>query len=481
MKKPDIILFTSDGMRLDSLGCMGNRAAWTPHMDALVQDGVAFRNAYCQSPVGVPGRCSVMTGLYPHTTGHRTMHFLLREDEPNLMKIMQEGGYEVIWAGRNDLIPGTRKRSECCDICFDGIHDTDTKGWTSYLNTTGKRMTIRSREPDYSFFNGSQNGQEKTDENCVLNILRYLDEKKKRNDGKPFFIYCSLSFPHVPYGVSQPWASLIDRDSLPPRKPWSADKPEMLLETSDRMNLHGWTQEEWNELRAVYLGMVAKWDSLLGMVITKLKELGRYDSTSVFVCSYHGDYTGDYDLVETLQNCFEDDLTNIPLIIKPAAQFACRPGITDAFAELVDLLPTIVEMSGMEPGYVMYGKSLLHVLAGDSEHKDAVFCEGGRPDGDAYAKESGHEDPHDPYWPRLSVQQMDGPHARATMIRMGNLKYTMRMHGKDELYDLSSDPDEIINQIDNPVYAQDILKMKLRMLEWYQQTADCIPSRKDSR
>ena len=76
---------------------------------------------------------------------------------------------------------------------------------------------------------------------------------------------------------------------------------------------------------------------------------------------------------------------------------------------------------------------------------------------------------------------MDGPHARATMIRMGNLKYTMRMHGKDELYDLSSDPDEIINQIDNPVYAQDILKMKLRMLEWYQQTADCIPSRKDSR
>lgn len=44
MKKPDIILFTSDGMRLDSLGCMGNRAAWTPHMDALVRDGVAFRN-----------------------------------------------------------------------------------------------------------------------------------------------------------------------------------------------------------------------------------------------------------------------------------------------------------------------------------------------------------------------------------------------------------------------------------------------------
>lgn len=96
MKKPDIVLFTADGMRLDSLACMGNRAAWTPHMDALVKEGVAFRNAYCQNPSVVAGRCSVMSGLYPHTTGHRSMHYLLRPDEPNLLRIMKDAGYEVI-------------------------------------------------------------------------------------------------------------------------------------------------------------------------------------------------------------------------------------------------------------------------------------------------------------------------------------------------------------------------------------------------
>ena len=481
MKKPDIVLFTADGMRCDSLACMGNQAAWTPYMDALVKEGVAFRNAYCQNPTVVPSRCSVMTGLYPHTAGHRTMHYLLRQDEPNLLKIMKEAGYEVIWAGKNDLIPADCDKSDYCDAWFDGVHDQDARKMNCHMNTICKRMTVHWSDTDYSFFNGPPAGHEKTDEKCVESVLRYLDEIKKRNDDKPFFIYCSLSFPHVPYGVSQPWYSLIDRDQLLERKPWCHDKPDMLVKTADRMNLHGWSQEDWDELRAVYLGMVAKWDSLLGKVVHKLKEHGFYDDTSIIACSYHGDYTGDYDIVETLQNCFEDALSNVPLIIKPAAQFSVKPRITDALVELVDLYSTILEMSGIPVDHVQYGQSMMHVLAGDDIHKDAVFCEGGRPYGDTYAMETGHENPLDPYWPRMSVQQMDDAHARATMIRMGNLKYTMRMLGKDELYDLIRDPGETVNQIDNPDYADQILRMKLRMLEWYQQTADCIPSHKDKR
>lgn len=481
MKKPDIVLFTADGMRLDSLACMGNHAAWTPHMDALVQEGVVFRNAYCQNPSVVAGRCSVMSGLYPHTTGHRSMHYLLRQDEPNLLRIMKDAGYEVIWAGKNDLIPSDVDKSEYCDAWFDGVHDQDARKINCHVNTTMKRMNARLSEQDYSFFNGVSTGQEKTDEKCVESILKYLDDRKERSNAKPVFIYCSLSFPHVPYGVSQPWYSLIDRDQLPERKPWCPDKPDMLVLTADRMNLHEWTTEDWNELRAVYLGMVAKWDSLLGKVVQKLKEHGFYDNTSIIACSYHGDYTGDYDIVETVQNCFEDVLTNVPLIIKPAAQFSVKPRITDALVELVDLSATILEMSDIQIDHVQYGESLMHVLAGDEVHKDAVFCEGGRPYGDIYAMENGHENPSDPYWPRMSVQQMDDAHARATMIRMGNLKYTMRMSGKDELYDLSIDPDETVNLIDQPSYEDDVLKMKLRMLEWYQQTADWIPSRKDIR
>ena len=139
-------------------------------------------------------------------------------------------------------------------------------------------------------------------------------------------------------------------------------------------------------------------------------------------------------------------------------------------------------MTGVELGYVQYGESLVHVLAGDEEHKKAVFSEGGRPNYDTPAKELGHDDPHDPYWPRLNVQhQDDGSHGRAVMMRMGNLKYTMREYERDELYDLDRDPDEQINEIDNPEYKEKLMEMKDYMLRWYQATADYVPDRKDVR
>lgn len=96
--------------------------------------------------------------------------------------------------------------------------------------------------------------------------------------------------------------------------------------------------------------------------------------------------------------------------------------------------------------------------------------------------ETGHYDPRDVYWPRISVQQEEGPqHTKATMIRMGDLKYIQRLYERDEPYDLKKDPAELKNEIDNPEYAEDVLKMKLRMMEWYQETTDFVPNRKDLR
>lgn len=482
MARPNILYFVADQMRADAQHYLGNPAASTPNLDALVEEGVGFRNAYCQNPVCVPSRCSFLSGLYPHTDGHRTMHFLQREDEPNILRTMKNAGYEVIWIGRNDVIPGTRSKEEYCDAYYDGVHLEDTKSVSLPMKIAGHGKPKEWNDDMYSFYIGKVPGYGKVDEGCVEACLRYLDEKAASGNDRPFFVYCTLSFPHPPYGCDDPWYSLIDRNSLPARKPWCPDKPEMLVKTADKQKLHDWDESRWNELRAVYLGMVAKWDHQLGQVMDKLKEHGFYDNTSVFAFSDHGDYTGDYDIVEKLQNCFENDLSNIPLVIKPAKQFTCVPRISNALAELTDLTATVAEMTGTDLDYVQYGKSLVHVLAGDETHRDAVFCEGGRPDGDDYARESGHEDPHDPYWPRLSTQQKDGgAHARAVMIRMGNLKYTKRMAGKSELYDLSKDPDELVNQIDNPEYSEEILKMKLRMLDWYEETCDCIPCRNDKR
>ena len=489
--RPNILYFVADQMRADTQHHLGNEASLTPNLDKFLEDGVSFRNAYCQNPVCVPSRCSFLTGLYPHTTGHRTMHYLQNPDEPNILKVMKKAGYEVIWIGRNDVVSSDRSKAEYCDEYYDGIHPENRVDFvrsTSNLGDFAGHSAIKNFNKDmYSFYFGKVPSERAgaADVGCVKACIDYLERKKKEGNDKPFFVYCTLMFPHPPYAVDDPWYSMFDREkvkNLWPRKPFVEDKPSMLKEVADNMDLHHWDEDRWAELRAVYLAMTAKWDSQLGEVSDKLKELGFYDDTSIFVFSDHGDYTGDYDIVEKLQNCFEDDLSNIPLVIKPAKRFECQPRITEALAELVDLSATVSEMTGVELDYVQYGQSLVHVLAGDDEHRDAVFCEGGRVHGDIPSMEIGHQDPRDVYWPRINVQQKEGPqHTKATMIRMGNLKYVQRLYERDELYDLEKDPDELVNIIDDPAYASEILKMQQRMLSWYQETADFVPNRKDLR
>lgn len=95
--------------------------------------------------------------------------------------------------------------------------------------------------------------------------------------------------------------------------------------------------------------------------------------------------------------------------------------------------------------------------------------------------EGGHG-PKSHYWPRLSTQCEEGPqHTKACMIRMVNLKYTYRLYEKDELYDLDKDPMELRNAIDDPAYSERLTEMKGRLLQYYMQTADFVPVKRDAR
>lgn len=491
-KKSNILLFVADQMRSDSLGHLGNPASMTPNLDRLTEEGVSFRNAYCQNPVCVPSRCSFLTGLYPHTMGHRTMHFLQNPDEPNILKVMKQAGYEVIWVGRNDVIPGNRTKEEYCSEYYNGVVMEDTKGESNNTFGLKRKSGIPAVSPEeddnyYSFYTGKLNKeevQESFDWNCMKSALDYLERRSKEADSPPFFLYVTLTFPHPPYGCEDPWYSSIDRKKLPPRRPCVGtlkDKPSMLYGINSRQNLNGWSEDRFDELRATYLAMVSRFDYQYGLISDRLKETGVYDDTNIIVFSDHGDYTGDYTITEKVQNCFENPISNVPLLIKPSREHECRPRITEALAELADIPETVADMAGISLPYKQFGKSLLDAISGLEFHKDAVFCEGGRLHGEEHCMEKGHG-PLSPYWPRLETQCSEGSeHTKAVMIRMGNLKYVRRLYETDELYDLEKDPMELNNVINDAEFQEEILKLKERMLTFFLETGDYVPNRKDIR
>jgi arylsulfatase A-like enzyme len=488
-KRPNLILFNPDQWRGDVLGHAGNPAAATPNLDRLVQtDAVSFTQAYCQSPVCTPSRCSFMTGWYPHVRGHRTMFHMLRPDEPNLLKTLKEAGYYVWWGGKNDLVPAQNSLEPYCSEKYhpprpvQPLWDLDQKNrWRgqpdsdSYFSFYVGRLEKKAAEPNRY-------------DSDWANVLGAVDFIRQAPADRLFCIYLPLNFPHPPYGVEDPWYSLIERQRIPARIPapdW-AQKPSLLRGIASLQNLQGWDESRWTELRATYYGMCARVDHQFGLVLDALCQAGLYDDTAMFFFSDHGDFTGDYGLVEKTQNTFEDCLVRVPFLVKPPAWVEIQPRACDALVELIDMPATVEALLGLQPAHTHFGHSLLPLIAGKTgEHRDAVFCEGGRLHGESHCMELESNidtPPGDLYKPRLIWQRGEGPeHTKAVMLRTPHFKYVRRLYETDELYDLRRDPQELHNRIADPALASELTALKERLLTFYLETGDAVPFDIDRR
>ena len=481
------------------MGHLGNPAAITPNIDSLVErDAVSFRYAFCQNTVCTPSRCSFMTGWYPHVRGHRTMHHMLHTElgEPNLLKILKENGYFVWWGGKNDLIPGQGSDEAYCHVRFHATRkDYDRWGCTPRPGSHGGDESWRGDPDGDNFFSFYKGKLDKGDDEIYCDrdwsmVLGAIDFIKSYDGDEPLCLYLPLGYPHPPYCVEEPWFSAIDRSKIPSRRPapenWDG-KPSLLKGIWERQHLQTWTEDRWSELRATYYGMCSRLDHQFGLLLDALREQGMYDDAAVFLFSDHGDYTGDYGIVEKTQNTFEDCLSRVPLVVKPPTDRTVKPGIRDTLAELVDFSATVYDLTGIDPEYDHFGRSLLPVIAGDvAEHRDTAFCEGGRRKGETQAmeRESGSANgAFGLYSPRIGLQVTDdGPyHTKAVMCRTRTHKYIRRHYEEDELYDLVKDPSEVENVVDDPAYADVLAQLKDRMTTWYMETCDVVPRVTDKR
>ena len=491
MKRPHIVIFVADEFRADRLGHIaGTPSTLTPHLDHLAEtEAVSFTANFCQNPVCTPSRCSFMSGWYPHVRGHRTMHHMLRPEDQDLLKIVKDAGYYVWWGGKNDLLPGTADLSE--HVSFrntpcpeDGLAQDPHMDMTWRGPADGPKY--------YSFLAGTAPATEPSGDRLdfdlwnVRSAVRFLETYDRP---EPFLLYLSIQSPHPPYYAEEKWLDNINEDNRHhpiPQPDWEL-KPQILPKIQERRRMDHADPALLQQISDTYDAMCMRVDHQAGMILDALRNAGLYEDTAFFFMSDHGDFAGDYGLVEKTQNTFEDCLTHTPMILKPPAGYDCAPGIRTSLTENIDLFATVLELTGASPTLPHFGRSLLPALPGETLIRHFVHTEGGRLLSEMHCREAespGATDPTDLYWPRVGLQQENGTpmyHTKACMIRNDRYKYVRRLYEADEFYDLLQDPDEIHNLIHDPRYKDMLGYMRDKMLSFYMETSDIVPFIPDAR
>ena len=203
---------------------------------------------------------------------------------------------------------------------------------------------------------------------------------------RPFVIYLPLSFPHCPYHAPEPYHSRIDPVALPAlRPPDLPGKPDFHRLIRETRRLDRLDDAFFRRLQAVYLGMIGVTDALLGMLLDAVDASGHAEDTAVFFFADHGDWAGDYGLVEKWPSGLDDVLTRVPLIARvPGSGFARGHSVSEP-VELFDVMATALDLAGIPVGHTHFARSLTPQLRGaPGDPQRAAFSEGGY-------------DPHEPH------------------------------------------------------------------------------------
>ena len=302
-------------------------------------------------------------------------------------------------------------------------------------------------------------------------------------------LFLGLVNPHPPYSVERKYYDQIPEELVPERikANETCGKNRMMEKLWEYSGLQDFPEDLWKDMRRVYLAQCTMIDEMFGQLCDALKEAGMYDDSAIFVLSDHGDFAGDYDLPEKAQNCFEDCLTRVPLLIKPPKGEGVDCGITDSIAELVDFYATALDYAGVEPVSNHFGRSLRRIVEDRSASvRQYAFCEGGRLPHEKQCDEFHADGPNGPaptneYWARMNAQADDQAHEKATMVCDGKYKYIERLSGNHEFYDLQNDPGERINLYPTHQNTPLVVKFQRELLHWYQTTCDTVPKNYDGR
>lgn len=330
-KKPlNIVLFAIDSLWADHMSCYGYRRLTTPHIDKFAQSGVLFENTFSPHIPTTPAYASMLTGMDCFSTDVVALRHKgpLTEQVATLPEILREAGYQTTCVG------------------FSG--NPSSRGFDRYL--------------DYDGWGPDETGKSPKAEN--LNRVAIPELERLAKEDAPFFLFLRHMDPHSPYLPPAPFDQMFySKDPCDPSvntmKPVLEFKP--FAEYFKSWMPQGITDAEY--VIAQYDGAIAYMDACIQRILTRIDELGLSENTLVIINSDHGETLMDHECYFDHHGLYDCTL-HVPLIMR-------LPGVLPEGVRIPgynlhqDLVPTILELAGIDTGRQFDGQSLLPLIRGE--------------------------------------------------------------------------------------------------------------------
>jgi arylsulfatase len=444
-RKPNILFLMADQFRGDCLGCAGNRVIKTPHLDSIAAGGVVFSKAYTSTPSCTPARTGILTGLSPWHHGMLGYGRVAGKYPFELSWALRDVGYYLFGIGKMHWYPQKKLRGYNGTL-VDESGRAETKGFVSDYH-----LWFKQQAPDLNPDATGIGWNDYRTKNYVLperlhptrwTADRAVEFIEKYDHPERFMLKVSFARPHSPYDPPKRFTDLYDEQDMP--APVVGDWAARYSPHKEPPNPSLWHGdlgvEQAKKSRRGYYGSVTFIDEQIGRILAALKKRGLYENTLIVFFADHGDMLGDHNLWR--KTYAYEGSARIPMLLRWPRNMGMdhqRGKTLSQPVELRDVLPTFLDAAGAPiPGH-LDGKSMLELVRGntkgwhpfiDLEHS---MC---------YSKD---------HWNALTD---------------GRFKYIYYAYdGREELFDLVNDPNELHNLSADPAGKSTLLQWRQRMVE----------------
>lgn len=359
-EKKNVVFLICDDLNCD-LGSYGHPLVKTPNIDRLAERGTRFDRAYCQYALCGPSRASFLTGLYPDQTLIHKNAIYIREHIPNVTTVSQMYRNNGFFATRIGKLYHYNVPKH---IGTSG-HD-DPYSWNYTINPRGRDVEEESKiftlKPGtfgatLSWLAAEGTDEEQTDgmiaDAAVAELQRY------HREDRPFFLAVGLFRPHTPYVAPKKYFDMYPLDQIVvPEVPEGYDKtiPEPALKSirrkKEQINL---ADDLAKQAIQAYYATISFADAQVGKVLETLETTGLAKDTVVVFTSDHGYHMGEHGHWQ--KTTLFENATRVPLIISSPDQ-RDKGGVVTSPVEMIDIYPTLAELSGLEAPDFLSGVSL---------------------------------------------------------------------------------------------------------------------------